>query len=58
MSDQLEQAGVEPGADGVDGTAFSTIEEALEDIRDGKMILVFDDADRENEGDFIVAAEM
>ncbi|HEX3037782.1 MAG TPA: bifunctional 3,4-dihydroxy-2-butanone-4-phosphate synthase/GTP cyclohydrolase II [Oscillospiraceae bacterium] len=36
---------------------FSTIEEALEDIRLGKIILVTDDEDRENEGDFICAAE-
>jgi 3,4-dihydroxy 2-butanone 4-phosphate synthase / GTP cyclohydrolase II len=36
---------------------FATIDEALEDIREGKVIIVVDDADRENEGDFIVAAE-
>ena len=36
---------------------FSTIEEALEDLRNGKIILVTDDEDRENEGDFICAAE-
>ena len=36
---------------------FSTIEEALEDIRQGKVILCTDDPDRENEGDFICAAE-
>lgn len=36
---------------------FSTIEEALEDLRLGKIILVTDDEDRENEGDFICAAE-
>lgn len=38
-------------------TEFSTIEEALEDLRNGKIILVTDDEDRENEGDFICAAE-
>ena len=37
--------------------AFNTIEEALEDLRQGKIILVTDDEDRENEGDFICAAE-
>ena len=37
--------------------AFNTIEEALEDLRNGKIILVTDDEDRENEGDFICAAE-
>jgi len=36
---------------------FNTIEEALEDLRKGKIILVTDDEDRENEGDFICAAE-
>ncbi len=36
---------------------FSTIEEALEDLRLGKIIMVTDDEDRENEGDFICAAE-
>ena len=36
---------------------FSTIEEALEDLRQGKVILCTDDPDRENEGDFICAAE-
>lgn len=36
---------------------FSTIPEALEDLRNGKLILVTDDEDRENEGDFICAAE-
>lgn len=36
---------------------FNTIPEALEDLKQGKMILVTDDPDRENEGDFICAAE-
>ncbi|MDK2936264.1 MAG: 3,4-dihydroxy 2-butanone 4-phosphate synthase / cyclohydrolase [Eubacteriaceae bacterium] len=36
---------------------FNTIEEALEDLRQGKIIIVTDDDDRENEGDFICAAE-
>ena len=36
---------------------FNTIPEALEDLRQGKIILVTDDPDRENEGDFICAAE-
>ena len=43
--------------DGLDRTIFSTIPEAIEDIRRGRMVLVVDDADRENEGDFIMAAE-
>jgi 3,4-dihydroxy 2-butanone 4-phosphate synthase/GTP cyclohydrolase II len=36
---------------------FNTIEEALDDIRKGKMIVVVDDEDRENEGDLVIAAE-
>ena len=36
---------------------FNTIEEALEDLRKGKIVLVTDDEDRENEGDFICSAE-
>jgi len=36
---------------------LNTIEEAIEDIRNGKVIIVVDDEDRENEGDFICAAE-
>lgn len=36
---------------------FNTIEEALEDLRQGRIVLVTDDPDRENEGDFICAAQ-
>ena len=36
---------------------MNTIEEAIEDIREGKFVIVVDDEDRENEGDFIIAAE-
>lgn len=36
---------------------YNTVEEALEDLRNGKIIMVTDDKDRENEGDFICAAE-
>ncbi len=36
---------------------LNTIEEAIEDFRNGKVVIVVDDEDRENEGDFIVAAE-
>ncbi len=38
-------------------SGFNTVEEALEDLRKGKLILVTDDEDRENEGDLICAAE-
>lgn len=37
---------------------FSTIEEAIDDFRQGKLVIVVDDEDRENEGDFITPAEM
>ena len=37
---------------------LSSIDDAIEDIRNGKMIIVVDDAERENEGDIIVAAEL
>jgi 3,4-dihydroxy 2-butanone 4-phosphate synthase/GTP cyclohydrolase II len=36
---------------------FHSIEEAIEDLRAGKVLIVVDDEDRENEGDFVVAAE-
>lgn len=36
---------------------LSTIEEALQDFKEGKFVIVVDDEDRENEGDFIIAAE-
>ncbi len=38
-------------------SAFNTIEEAIEDIRNGKMVVVVDDEGRENEGDLVMAAE-
>lgn len=37
---------------------LNTIQEAIEDIKKGKVIIVVDDRDRENEGDFVAAAEM
>lgn len=40
-----------------DRITLNTIEEAIEDIRQGKVIIVVDDEDRENEGDFLAAAE-
>ncbi len=36
---------------------LNTIEEAIKDIKSGKMVIVVDDEDRENEGDLLVAAE-
>ncbi|MEX2202937.1 MAG: bifunctional 3,4-dihydroxy-2-butanone-4-phosphate synthase/GTP cyclohydrolase II [Actinomycetota bacterium] len=43
--------------DEIDRNAFATIEEALEDVREGRVVIVVDDADRENEGDFVLAAD-
>ncbi len=37
--------------------SFDTIPEILEDIRAGRMVVMFDDEDRENEGDLIMAAQ-
>lgn len=37
--------------------AFNSIEEILEDYRQGRMVLLVDDEDRENEGDLLIAAE-
>ena len=37
---------------------LNTVEEAIEDFRQGKFLIVVDDEDRENEGDFVVAAEL
>ncbi len=42
----------------VDTITLNTIDEAVEDIRKGKVVIVVDDEDRENEGDFICAAEL
>lgn len=41
----------------MDNFKLNTIEEAIEDFRNGEFIIVVDDEDRENEGDFIIAAE-
>lgn len=41
-----------------DSIKFNTIPEAIKDIKNGKMVIVVDDEDRENEGDFLMAAEM
>ena len=40
-----------------DQPKFATVEEAVEDIRQGRMIVLVDDEDRENEGDLTIAAE-
>jgi len=37
--------------------ALNTTEEIIEDLRDGKMVIIMDDEDRENEGDLVMASE-
>ena len=39
-------------------TEFGTIDQAIEDLRNGKVVIVADDPDRENEGDFVCAAQL
>jgi 3,4-dihydroxy 2-butanone 4-phosphate synthase / GTP cyclohydrolase II len=39
------------------GNSFNTVEEAIEAVRNGEMVIIADDEDRENEGDFVCAAE-
>lgn len=46
------------GADAASTITFDTIEDAIADIRKGRLVIVVDDEDRENEGDFIGAAEV
>ena len=62
MSDnKLTVVGKEAGAEDAqeDLSEFlSPISEVIEDIRNGKMVVVVDDEDRENEGDLIVAGQM
>jgi 3,4-dihydroxy 2-butanone 4-phosphate synthase / GTP cyclohydrolase II len=48
---------VKPALRAVGDSPFATIEEAVEDIRQGKMVVVVDDEDRENEGDLTIAAQ-
>ena len=50
MTNEQEQPGAE-------GSVFASIPAAVQDIRDGRVVIVVDDADRENEGDLIMAAE-
>src|SRR5438093_8624276 len=44
-------------AEATEAIQFDAIDDVLEDIRQGRMIIVTDDADRENEGDLVMAAE-
>lgn len=51
-------SGNQPGDNIVENFTLNTIEEAVLDIKEGKVVIVVDDEDRENEGDFICASEM
>jgi 3,4-dihydroxy 2-butanone 4-phosphate synthase/GTP cyclohydrolase II len=53
-------SGVLPGLSGGDAreTPFDRVDEAVADIRAGRMVIVLDDEDRENEGDLVMAAQM
>ncbi|HEY7478045.1 MAG TPA: bifunctional 3,4-dihydroxy-2-butanone-4-phosphate synthase/GTP cyclohydrolase II [Actinomycetota bacterium] len=57
MSEVLEQPADPAALGGADRTAFAAIPEAIDEIARGRMVIVVDDADRENEGDLIMAAE-
>jgi 3,4-dihydroxy 2-butanone 4-phosphate synthase/GTP cyclohydrolase II len=54
---KLSRAGALRAPAGSPGSVLSSIEDALEDIRAGKMVILVDDEDRENEGDLCMAAE-
>ena len=53
----MPESQVKPGAGKTDPGALSTIEEAIGDMREGRVVIVVDDENRENEGDFIIAGE-
>jgi 3,4-dihydroxy 2-butanone 4-phosphate synthase / GTP cyclohydrolase II len=56
MSKVLSMPG-KPGPAPVPGSTFSPIDEILADLKAGRMVIILDDEDRENEGDLIMAAE-
>jgi len=51
-----EELSTQPEA-AIDRSVFASVDDAIADIREGRIVLVVDDADRENEGDFVIAAE-
>lgn len=55
-TDISQETPIDEQGDGIE-SAFATIEEAIEDIRRGKMVVVCDGEDRENEGDLVMAAQ-
>jgi 3,4-dihydroxy 2-butanone 4-phosphate synthase/GTP cyclohydrolase II len=57
VSDQMSSDSHQSATSTETQSPFDTIEEALEDIRRGRMVIVTDDEDRENEGDLVMAAQ-
>src|SRR5207244_908102 len=51
------RGGAHEGDDMTEEGSFAPIDEAVEELRQGRIVIVVDDADRENEGDFVMAAE-
>ena len=60
MSDSLKRVASSKVAEALDDTAgfLSSIEDVIDDIRNGRVVILVDDEDRENEGDLVVAAQM
>src|ERR1700734_528215 len=56
--DLLLSPEVSPVSGGDEAVKFAEIEESLRELRSGRMIVIADDEDRENEGDLVIAAEM
>ncbi|HVW46519.1 MAG TPA: 3,4-dihydroxy-2-butanone-4-phosphate synthase, partial [Solirubrobacterales bacterium] len=56
-TETTEETGVKAVDEQDSGSPFATIEEAIEEIRRGKMVVVCDGEDRENEGDLVMAAQ-
>lgn len=58
LSDVSRRAGSHKRSAVAEAEKFGEIEEALSELRSGRLIVIADDDDRENEGDLVVAAEM
>ena len=57
MSPMTEAQSTDQTERGKSGSPFATIEEAIEEIRRGRMVVVCDGEERENEGDLVMAAQ-
>ena len=58
LSKALPELATQLAAEPVEESVFDCIDDAVADIRAGKMVIVLDDEDRENEGDLVMAAQM